>query len=122
MHIESLLCFVAAYVPAVKDVWILGDTFLQKNFHDLTDIKESADQVQSQEEEPYLFRYYNVKLFYAENQVSKNILLRLTENIYRQLSMNVKDCPGSSYSFLTVILCRRLVEMDTLIHMIWKKL
>ena len=67
-------------MAAVKDVWLLGDCFIMKNFHELVDINREASM--DKRNKPYIEQYYNiVPQFPTDSSKPKNVFLRLADTI-----------------------------------------
>ena len=63
-------------MKAIKDIWIVGYSFLQEVHNVILDIHETACEDKAQM--PYIFDYYNVK-FFTEKQLhpQKNVMARI---------------------------------------------
>ena len=77
----NLHCSIADPVLAVKDTWVIGDKFLMSHYHAFPAMRDEAHQAQAKRDEPYLFKYYNMKPFYDANLASKNVFLCMIDNI-----------------------------------------
>ena len=60
----------AGEVKALKDVWLIGDDFVNEHFHILPEMKNKA--AISKWEIPYLYQQNNIKCF-ASNPLSQLI-------------------------------------------------
>ena len=72
-------------MPAVKDIWILGDRFILDNFHEVTDLITEAKM--AKRDEPYVTRFYNVKSFHPDALANrKNFSLRYADTLNRAVN------------------------------------
>ena len=51
-------------VKPLKDIWLVGDQFLEEIFYILHDLKMNSKST-SHSDMPYLYDYYNVKNYYS---------------------------------------------------------
>ena len=87
--IQVSLFFFPGSIPALKDVWFLGDAFLmnmQKAFQDQRQVAmafvDQRDSKNRQPSSPFLYDMFNVHYFNKSTLVSrKNILLSLANSI-----------------------------------------
>ena len=83
--------FFPGYIPAQKDIWIIGSKFLQDTYDDLHKLKEKAADNKSPM--PYMYDFYNV-IFHKENitSLNENVLLHYINAITHGLN-NEKKLP-----------------------------
>ena len=56
----SKICFIiiSGYLAAQKDLWIIGDVFVNEMFHILQELKDNTGD--NHNHVPYLYDYYNI--------------------------------------------------------------
>ena len=74
-------------MKAIKDIWIVGDSFLQEVHKVILDICKTAREDKAQM--PYIFDYYNVK-FFTEKQLhpQKNVMACIINSLIEVLNEN----------------------------------
>ena len=60
---------IAGYITAQRDLWIVGDKFIDQIFHRLQELKQEAKEAQGPM--PYMYDYYEIKC-YTEDKLSTN--------------------------------------------------
>ena len=84
------LNFIAADVFAWKDVWIVGDQFLQTMYGTLTAMKNQA--YKSNKKALYIHDYYNVKAYwkYSPSMTITSTIARISNGLVEALNDSVK--------------------------------
>ena len=72
---ESILSCIAGEVKAFKDLWIIGDQFVNEVFHALQELQQSAKI--NKKRGPFIYDEFNVRCF-TSNPLSpvKNVAVR----------------------------------------------
>ena len=74
-------------VEAVKDVWLVGDKMLRTIYATLPAMRRESKLAKLQE--PYLYKYYNVKRYYADlNNYTGNALERIQNALIKAINDN----------------------------------
>ena len=89
VHIFATLIdlFIAGEITAWRDLWIIGDDFINEIFHELQRVHEEAGDKNRQD--LFIYDYFNVKCF-TPNPLSmlKNVTARLVNAFVKALNEN----------------------------------
>ena len=88
-HNDYHTFLTAGVVLAIKDVWFVGDQFINDTFHAFPTMYNESKLAKTRK--PYLYEYYNVKHF-STNPLSmvRNILAHLVNALIKALNDNDK--------------------------------
>ena len=84
-----VIILISGAIKAIKDCWLIGDSFLQDVYKTFMDMKTDAKDGKCPM--PYLYEYYNISYF-VENPLSGkyNTLSNLSNSIVRGLNTKTK--------------------------------
>ena len=81
-------CIISENVPALKDVWLVGDEFLRENCNGLVTLKTAARI--NKRDPPYLHNHYNVTAYYINSSfLIRSALTRIVNAVIE--GINAKD-------------------------------
>ena len=73
----------------MNDLWIIGDAFLNRNYHTLSEIKREAERARKQI--PYIFDYYNIQCFTPNpKSLVSEVLAKFVNCLVKALNQTLK--------------------------------
>ena len=84
--INPIILFLAN-VPALKEIWIVGDHFLHESFNILQDMRVSTASKTSLTDQLYIYLYYNIVLFFTSGTSQiRSLMARVINSIIEGLN------------------------------------